>query len=150
MKKFKHKSTPTVLLILILSLLIGTLAACQSSGMAEKGGDWSLDPVSDDLKLKVENAVREHNGPRSTWTWGDYYYYGRCGDRVLLYYPIPTCEPITIEVAGEVITSPSGMIFYVYANGKIYFLEEAYEQGLLTKENIADIAAYYNDQKNIY
>ncbi|NLB61688.1 MAG: hypothetical protein GX802_04610, partial [Clostridiales bacterium] len=81
-----------------------------------------------------------------------YHYFGTYnGAAVMLIEPTRSVGQIVgkIHVAGYVIYTPSySDPVYVYKNGKFTEIEEAYENGMLTEEDIADIAKQTGPPEN--
>lgn len=103
---------------------------------------WAREPISDSLKRQIEAALNEFNQSDGS-SFDHYSYYGTCGDRIVFRQSSPVTVLVSFEIAGYTFSSGSGFDIYVYANGKIYSLHEAYEAGLICTENIAKLAEYH-------
>ena len=53
------------------------------------------------------------------------------------------------EIAGSILHFPSGYSIMVWFNGQFCALKQAYEQGILTADNITEIAIINNFEKDI-
>lgn len=123
--------------LLILLLLVAILAIYLSQRVT---------PLSDELKAEVGKAYRAEHKVALTWDddsfgWsGMARYYGTYGDAVVYAFDANTCDVTNLEVAGEDFWWPQGFSIWVYHDGEIMRLEEAYEQEILTKRNVKKIA----------
>ncbi len=127
--------------IVILSLLL-SCCSCSVEYPEETtivNGEVQIDPPSDKLLRKIEKDYRKNEG------YDDIEYY------VLTYYGCyRKAIPVNIygvgldypaveyyyEVAGYTLDGSDGSMIYVWKNGKFTTLPKAYEQGILTKEDI--------------
>ena len=123
--------------LLILLLLVAILAIYLSQRVT---------PLSDELKAEVGKAYRAEHKVALTWDdesfgWsGHARYYGTYGDAVVYAVSGDTYAITDLEVAGEIFWWPQGFSIWVYHDGEIMRLEEAYEQEILTKRNVKKIA----------
>lgn len=75
-------------------------------------------------------------------------YYGTYngGEAVVMYRGYATCDENHFSVAGYEMYLPSGSLrIHIHKDGTFYELSEAYESGLLSKEDVA-IIAHYNGE----
>ena len=77
-------------------------------------------------------------------------YYGTYGDCIVIFMPGFLQANWTETIAGEEFTHSVIFGLKVFYNGEFLTLEQAYEQGLISKEQVSLIAEYHrNVQKNI-
>ena len=113
-----------------------------------------LEPLSKEKQVEIEKAwEKEHDGTgvlqwcyagEDSWLlWGDKYY-GSYGNSIIIFYKKGNIgQSHTIEVAGETFDYYNRFEIYVYNEGVFYTIKEAYEKGILSKENIGNIAEYH-------
>lgn len=104
--------------------------------------EWSRDTLSVREKRSIEAAWKEKwNIPNFELT--DDVYYGSCRGCVVLFCGglLPSITELT--VANETFIYSNVFSIWVYRNGELIALEDAYAKGWLTDENIADIARYH-------
>lgn len=143
-----------ILLLLTFALLIPLLAGCQSKPTS------SYEPLSDkkieEIRTAWETALEPPLGNRDYHYLIDFAspdnYYGTHGDCVALYYQLTSDlfgpEPSAFEVAGHVFYNRNNPRLYIYRNGEFKSIAQAYEDGWLTEEQIASIAAHHNTTSN--
>lgn len=70
-------------------------------------------------------------------------YYGTYSGGEVVYMRCPyflySCALRDVEVAGYVLTFMDGQPLYFHKNGEFYTIKEAYENGLITKQDVCDI-----------
>ena len=123
---------------LIILLLLSIVSGC-----GEK--KQTMLTISGALKEEVGNAWLEERGREISWyeAGGSNRYYGTYGEAVAIFSPGITDAIWEINVAGESLMWHSGFSISVYKEGKFCSLEEAYENGILTQENVKSIADYH-------
>ena len=157
-------------LLLTLTILAGTLGACKpadnnpatsssdpGASQTETSEEVSNVPdPKDPLMLSAEQENRIKEDWVSSWNtewiekepkvWIEYYgTYNGCVALILSdnYNNYPTI--VWEENIGEVVFHFSdGNFIRVWDKGNFIYLSSAYEQGLLTQEDLKDIAYYYN------
>ena len=94
------------------------------------------------LSIEMASLLEESIGNNSpaAHLWDTLRYYGTYNDSAVFSAVQP--DPYSIFVGGQVFILGSGI--YVFQEGKIYTLREAYNSGLLDEEDIRDIAYYDN------
>lgn len=103
-------------------------------------------PFSADKQQEISDAWIDKYGKWYILNWDVYTrYYGTYGDSVVFFNngDIAASVLSEIRVAESVFKHGSGFSLNVYRDGEIYNLEDAYENGILTKEQIAEIAEYH-------
>ena len=102
-------------------------------------------PPSEELLVLIENDYSAFcNSDGRTYLTR---YYGEYSDCVPVMFlePIPgVIMDIDIEVAGSVFHYTDPIEITVWKDGEFYTLQEAYDQNLLTKEQIATIASIHS------
>ena len=130
---------------LTLFLLITLFGGCQSNPVQEPKS--SFEPLNPPQIAQIDEAWQKSDMgkyPCPDLSSEDVYY-GTHGDCVAIFYPGQLTAERTLEVAGVEITYGYFFNIYVYHSGTLCKLEEAYQNGLLTKENIEFIAKHHND-----
>ncbi|MBP3568098.1 MAG: hypothetical protein J6J44_00500 [Lachnospiraceae bacterium] len=70
-------------------------------------------------------------------------YYGIYGDCIAVFESTMLCWVETKQVADSEFTHSSSFVIWIYHDGEFCTIEEAWEQGLLTKEQVALMAEYH-------
>ena len=70
-------------------------------------------------------------------------YYGTYGDCVAVFQSTMLCWVETKQVADSEFTHSSSFVIWIYHDGEFCTIEEAWEQGLLTKKQVALMAEYH-------
>lgn len=70
-------------------------------------------------------------------------YYGIYGDCVAVFQQTMLCWVETKQVADSEFTHSSSFVIWIYHDGEFCTIEEAWEQELLTKEQVALMAEYH-------
>jgi hypothetical protein len=106
--------------------------------------------VTDELLAQIEDdyaKCRYTNGanPEIDGPWRIEYCYGIYSGCVAVMFSLPGSGVLrTVEIAGSVIHYRSSVSIYVWNDGRFFSLENAYNQGLLSKEDVAQIADLHN------
>lgn len=133
MKRGIVKMTSSVMVIL---LLLGVFSSCGNR-------------VSVREKEKIEKAFLEQNKLKLELTLDEkgeiidsnhMAYYGKFGGAHVFFDPSIMCAIETKRIAKEKIYNSTMFNIWVYKNGKIYTIEDAYDKWVLNKSDIADIA----------
>jgi len=106
--------------------------------------DLALMPSS--RKAEIEEAYKRQIDPRGSLDWEDGYderFYGDFGHCVVIYSRADIFCMERIEVAGYLFVYGSAANIYVYADGVFCHLKEAYENGMLTQEQISLVHQQY-------
>lgn len=77
------------------------------------------------------------------YPWNYAEYSGICGDCVVYMHPGATRALAGFRVAGYKFGFNTGFMVFAYHNGEEMRLEDAYQRGLLTAEQVADISRYH-------
>ena len=130
-------------------LLIVLLVCCAFVGCASKNESKVL-TLSGELKKEVETAWREIKG-RDLVLDDDFghRYYGTYQGAVVIFEPAwiqgMVFDVITeLEIAGETFVWGCDFQIYVYKDGEICTLKNAYQYGKVTQENIKTIREYHD------
>ena len=70
-------------------------------------------------------------------------FYGDFGTCVVILAPGNLTAVSTIEVAGYAFTYSNSFVLYVYADGALYKIQEAYDNGIITQEQIGMVHTYH-------
>ena len=70
-------------------------------------------------------------------------YYGIYGDCVAVFQPTMLCWVETKQVADSEFSHSSSFVIWIYHDGEFCTIEEAWEQGLLNKKQVALMAEYH-------
>lgn len=151
-------------LIILFAVVMLLLAACQSPG--NTGSDSNTTgaalsvpvvptPLSDAQKQEIEAAWLDWDGwnkhDLGTWhentnkdTKDGFYvrYYGTYGDCIVLFRrPLCTMDVVSsITIADETFNYPYPFQLFAYRDGEFAELKDAYANGLVTAEDISQIA----------
>ena len=135
----KKRSTRCILLTVILALVLSTLLSCGNR-------------VTKGEKKKIEKAFAEQ------WDWemeltlnesgeivdcSGMIYYGKFGGAHVFYYRSPFCAIENKKIAKEKISDSNMFSIFVYKNGKVCEIEDAYKNMIISRSNVADIARYH-------
>ena len=110
----------------------------------------ALPPKS--VEKELQKAALQNWGHEFFWTQldsegnlreGGSRYYGIYGDCVAVFQPTMLCWVETKQVADSEFTYSSSFVIWIYHDGEFCTIEEAWEQGLLTKEQVALMAEYH-------
>ena len=141
MKLFKKMLMTFIVLCVTVSLI-----SCASVG------GYSETKAMEDLLEKVKKDYADFYGFESQKVIIGRYY-GTFGDAVVFYvwadgFDEAACET-EIYVAGEEFVFGSSRELDVWHNGKICNLNQAYDNGVLTKENIIELADIHRNKKYV-
>lgn len=104
------------------------------------------------VEKELQKAALHNWGHEFFWTQldsegnlndGGSRYYGIYGDCVAVFQPTMLCWVETKQVADSEFTYSSSFVIWIYHDGEFCTIEEAWEQGLLTKEQVALMAEYH-------
>ena len=106
-----------------------------------------IEPMPDELRQKIEalHATEDVYNKFHGWitpysSSGSVRYYGTYGDVVVLFTSGNIDVFTRIYIAESVFEHSSGCRLYVYYDGTFIDLSKAYEQGLISAENVAKVA----------
>lgn len=107
---------------------------------------FDLSLMSEDRKTEIEAAWKAKFDV--SLQWEAYFpthdrFYGDFGTCVVILAPGNLTAVSTIEVAGYAFTYTSSFVLYVYADGKFYQIQEAYNNGIVTQEQIGMVHTYH-------
>ena len=116
----------------------------------------SLEPLSVEKQAEVEAAWKEKSGEKLLWCGvrlangkiiAEDRYYGTFNDCVVICHIIPRNfgELGKLEIAGQEMLLGAPFEIWIYSNGELIEIEDAYESQLITADDIAKIAEYHND-----
>lgn len=104
------------------------------------------------IEKQLQKAALNTRGHEFHWTkldedgnlsTGGSRYYGIYGDCVAVFQPTMLCWVETKQVADSEFTHSSSFVIWIYHDGEFCTIEEAWEQGLLTKKQVALMAEYH-------
>lgn len=140
-----------ILLLLAFVLLASMLAGCQSES--------SYEPLTEEKVKEIRTAWETATNP--PFGNRDYHYlldfsspenyYGTHGDCIALFYGFRDVDAdgsTYIPVAGQYIHSEFASKIYIYRKGEFKEIIIAYEDGWLTKEQVASIAEHHKSTSN--
>lgn len=144
---------------LVLALLALTGCGCSAAGPSVEDTTPAettyispypfpdVDPISDELKGSIEDALDEYIGFEVDHTWASPFsprgclrYYGAYGEMFVVFDESDMQMESREKIAEEVFWHCTSFSLYAYNNGNVIKLNEAYEQGLISAEDIAEIA----------
>lgn len=134
------------LLVSLILLLTVMLPACSASSEPPT-------EVTDELLDRIENDYAKYryaNGanPEIDGPWSIEYCYGIYNGCVAVMFSLPGTGLLRdVEIAGSVFRYRSSISIDVWNNGEFISVEDAYNRGLLTQEDIAQIADVHNNKR---
>ena len=149
--------------LLILVLLIGCFAGCQSTQSQEPSEPAQPQDVlienpdgtlSDQMKEEIREAYAKKLGTPPGWyDEGEKYglrYYGTYNDYTIIFEKFwLECES-RLELANYEIKYSSSFRLWAYQDGEFYDIEDVYNQGLITDEDVKSIyEAHCRDQEKL-
>lgn len=136
----KYNAIKIISITMMLILLLGALSSCGNR-------------ISVSKKEKIEKAFREQkeielelslNEKGEIVDCGYMEYYGVFDEAYVFFSPSMMCAVETKTVAKQRITYPYCFNIWIYKNGKVYTIEDAYEKRVLSKWTVTNIArAHY-------
>ena len=132
----KYNTIKIISTVMLLVLLLGAFSSCGNRVSAKE-------------KEKIEKAFLEQKGIELELTLNEkgeivesthMAYYGKFGGAHVFFQSSIMCAIETKRIANEKIYNSTLFNIWVYKNGKIYTIEEAYDKWVLSKSDIADIA----------
>lgn len=142
-----------IAIVALLALVLTLFAGCQAPTDPDV---LHRETLSDELKTKIKNKIVLKYDEVICWEgvlvdWAEPYY-GTINDCIIVQYAGTDRMSIGmergyIEIAGHAFESPNYIGLYAYRDGEVCKLQEAYEQGWLTKEHIGKI---HERHKEIY
>ena len=106
-----------------------------------------VEPMTDELRESIESAIDESNGFESDHTWASPYtprgilrYYGAYGEIFVVFCKSDMQEESFEKIGGEVFRHSTSFSLLAYYDGKLIQLKEAYEQGFISAQEVAEIA----------
>ncbi len=131
-------TTKTTLFCKLLLLLFATLLLVSCSQPDQKPGDTVVKPIDEKRLMKLIQDDHEDRLP------GILCYYGTYNGCVVVRYDEPLDAIRTVEVAGVTFVIPTFSYITVWKDGKSYYLQAAYDEGLLNKEQLQTISDIQN------
>lgn len=141
-----------ILLLLALGLLASMLAGCQTES--------SYEPLTEEKIKEIRTAWETATNPpfgsrdyhyRLDFTSPDHYY-GTHGDCIALFYGSRDADAemlYDILVADSCFhSSLNAPMLYIYRDGEFKLITVAYEDGWLTKEQVASMAEHHKTTNN--
>ncbi len=153
-KSVLHYKKPAFWVILIAVIASVVIAVCFLTDPITEADNkeeaWvKLKPLPEDTKQEIDQAFQERYGYKPWWYTGGkgIRYYGIYGDCIVLFDNdidnlLEWSE--TEFIADRRFFDFGAFRLLVYRDGQFCELKDAYEIGILTQENIADIAAYHD------
>ena len=107
---------------------------------------FDLSLMTEVRKAEIEAAWKTQFGHLIEWE--AYFpthdrFYGDFGTCVVILSPGVATAQHTIEVAGYAFTYSNSFVLYVYADGAFYKIQEAYDNGIVTQEQIGMVHTYH-------
>jgi hypothetical protein len=142
-RRFLMKLLKGILMTFIALCITVSLVSC-----ALVGGESETKAIADLMEKVKEDYADYYGFDRNCVVIGRYY--GSFGDAVVFYvwgdgFDEASCET-EVYVAGIEFVFHSSRELCVWYDGKIYSLNQAYDGGMLTRENIVELA---NIHKNM-
>ncbi|MBE6959985.1 MAG: hypothetical protein E7448_04605 [Ruminococcaceae bacterium] len=133
-----------VCLFLIVVFLLGCFSGCLQLKELINGPIENDDgTLSDWMKEEILEAYKKQYNieySKDIWEYESHIrYYGTENGYVFLYENTGMCALGELRVGGRVFNSNYVFVITVYKDGKFMKLEDAFEQGLVTKSTIAKI-----------
>ena len=128
------------LILLTVVMLLGSFYGCQEQQ------DDPFAPLSNQQLEQINEVWQERMGHKLTIGTDRYVHtqhYGTFGDCTVLFQPGSLMVLSSIKVAEHEFTFPSSFTIYVYHDGELLSLQEAFSAGLLTSRQIGLIAEYH-------
>ena len=116
-------------LLLVICLLTGLFSGCTASNRT----------LFEFQKDEISAAVQRLDGVAVDWKWG--YYYGKFDGYHIVMNPGQLAMIGGIRVGDYLFRYGSSFQIYACKNGTAYFLKDAYENGLISDEALAEIYA---------
>ena len=123
--------------LLILVLVIGCFVGCQEAPAAQRPIENEDGTLADWMKAEIEKLYHDHAHP--TYTFDDpsiIRYYGTDNGYVLVFERTGHQSMGEVVVADKCFTASWGFWIRAYKDGQFIRIEEAYEQGLISKAAI--------------
>lgn len=105
------------------------------------------DPIDDLLRLKATWLLNVGNVPTFKSAFAERYY-GTFSGYDIVFMPTSLMWVETQTIGGESFTHSSSFVIYAVKDWQIYRLEDVYEQGLISQENIAQLAQIHREWKS--
>ena len=143
-----------IAIVALLALVLTLFAGCQTP----KDPDvLHRETLSDELKTKIKNKIVLKYDEVIYWEGLTLEraepYYGTINNCIVVQYAgvdrmsLGNIAGVNIDIAGYVFEAPDYICLYAYRDGEVCKLQEAYEQGWLTKEHVGKI---HERHKEIY
>ena len=133
--------------LLIITLLLGCLAACQSAGTQAYG-----DELTQSQKEEIEKAYLKINRDGMLWydetNQAGTKYLGSENGYAFLFVHGAFCMPWKYEIAGYLFEFSSCFILYAYKGGEFYNLEDVYNDGLISVDGIKAAHVAFTAHRN--
>ena len=144
----KHK---LIIAVLLFALILPLFAGCQTT---RNPNVLYQDSLSEELKTTIKNKVVLKYDEVIYWSettasWQEPYY-GTINDWIIVQCCLTNKMSIGLpypdyELAGYTFEAGGFFCLYAYRDGEVWELKEAYEQNLLTKEQIGKIHERHNE-----
>lgn len=124
--------------VVLVALVMFSLMGCQPevSGMSI--------PLTEEKKQEINDAWKAKYGHGLSWGGsGGCIYYGTYGDCIVFFEQGQLTTMTTINIAGQEFIYGWSFLLRVYRNGEFMELEQAYEDGYITKSQIKELAKYH-------
>lgn len=141
-----------IICAVILAVLFGACSAAggnrNSVSYVPEGYPGTMPAELAELQAEFEAAWLAEYGWEFNWNKG--WYYGTYGDCVVIFMPGIMQVIHSVTVADEEFTYSVYFTLQVYYNGEFMYLDQAYEQGLISKEQVALIAEYHRNVRGTF
>ncbi|MDR3292959.1 MAG: hypothetical protein LBT20_02520 [Clostridiales bacterium] len=117
---------------IMLIVSIAVLSTCKP-----KGGN---DMLSAELETKIKQDWQEQFGTELTIN-----YYGTHNDYVVFFVPGMETVITNVKIAGTIFRGNNSWTIYLWKNGSFSNMIDAYQQGLLTAEDIEKIGFHHRE-----
>ena len=144
------------IIFMTIAILIGIFAgvvffrACLSKNKVPR--TFPVHPPKK-VEQKLQEAARKKWGREFSWMHLDENgemnygsrYYGTYGDCIAVFESTMLCWVETKTIADSAFTHSSSFVIWIYHAGELHTIEAAWEQGLLTKKQVALMAEYHEN-----
>ena len=136
---FTKKRTRQLCMVLLLGMLVTILIACRNKG----DSSVEIEPLDSELLAEVKAGCAEMHGN------AELLYYGTYNGCVVVRNEGVLQAFREVEVAGITFEFPTISYMIVWKDGECFYLQEAYDQGLLTKKQLQIISTIQNEKRYI-
>ena len=136
------------LFVSLILLLTGLLPACNASSSPQtEVTDALLKAIEKDF---AKNEYANGADPKIDGPWHIEYCYGIYDGCVAVMFSLPSCGVHwEDEIADSISLYRNSLSILVWKNGSFMSIKEAYDQGMLSKEDVAKIAKIHNNDRYV-